>query len=110
MVKVAKVSSLPKKQNIDESDPANYRPVSNLYTISKIIERLALSQLRAHVMDSPNFNIMQSAYHPLHSTETVILHLMNNLFCASGSKRSSVVVALDLTAAFDTISHSHLLA
>ena len=35
---------------------------------------------------------------------------MNNLFCAAGSKKSSVVVALDLTAAFDTISHSHLLA
>ena len=99
------VSPLQKKQNIDEPDPANYRPVSNLNTISKIIERLALSRLRA-----PNFNVMQSAYRPLHSTETANLHLMNNLFCAAGSKRSSVVVALDLTAAFDTISHSHLLA
>ena len=87
--KVVQVSPLPKKQNIDESDPANYRPVSNLNTISKIIERLPLSRLRAHVLDSPNYNVMQSAYRPLHSTETAILHLMNNLFCAAGSKRSS---------------------
>ena len=45
LFRVAQVSHLPKKQNIDESDPANYWPMFNLNTISKIIERLALERM-----------------------------------------------------------------
>ena len=45
----------------------------------------------------------------MHSTETATLQLTTDLLLAAGSWKTSIVVALDLTAAFDTISHSWLL-
>jgi len=43
--KTAQVLPLLKKAGADQADPANYRPISNLSTISKVLERLALMQL-----------------------------------------------------------------
>ena len=54
--KHAQVTPLLKKDGLGKDNPANYRPVSNLNTLSKIIERLALSRLRQHLIGSPNFN------------------------------------------------------
>ena len=45
MFKTAQITPLLKKEGLDSSDPSNYRPISNLNTISKIIERLALNRL-----------------------------------------------------------------
>ena len=47
--KQAQITPLLKKEGLDSSDPASYRPISNLNTISKIIERLALMRLRQHI-------------------------------------------------------------
>ncbi len=77
--------------------------------ISKILERLFLARLQPHVIESPNFNPLQSAYRPLYSTETSLLLTLNNIFTASDSGRPTVLVALDLSAAFDTIEHGILL-
>jgi len=49
----------------------SYRPISNLTTISKVIERLVLDRLGPHLLSSPNFARLQSAYRRGHSTETV---------------------------------------
>jgi len=39
----------------DQPDPANYRLISNLSIISKVLERLALAQLQPHLFNSANF-------------------------------------------------------
>jgi hypothetical protein len=70
--KQARVTPLIKHDGLDISNPANYRPISNPNTISKVIERLALARLRQHITQSPNFNASQSAYWRHHSTETVL--------------------------------------
>ena len=49
--KRAQVTPLHKKEELDKNTPANYRPISNLNSISKIIERLALIRLRQHLVD-----------------------------------------------------------
>ena len=54
--KVAQVLPLLKKPGLDKSAPMKYRPISNLCTVSKILERLALSQLRPHLLESANFS------------------------------------------------------
>ena len=51
--KLAEVLSLLKKSSANQADPANFRPISNLSTISKVLERLALGQLRPHLLSSP---------------------------------------------------------
>src|SRR5208282_5405089 len=71
--KTASVTTLFKKKGLDRDDIANYRPISNLHTISKIVERLFPSRLIAHVEQSSSFNRFQSAYRRCHSTETALL-------------------------------------
>ena len=71
--KLAVVTPLLKKEGLNDDVFANYRPISNLNTISKIIERLFMSRLVEHVKKSPNNNHLQSAYRRRHSTETALL-------------------------------------
>jgi hypothetical protein len=71
--KAASVTPLLKKPGLDENTPANFRPILNLNNLSKILERLFLSRLQPQVLGSANFNHLQSAYRPLHSTETALL-------------------------------------
>ena len=68
--KMAQVSPLLKKTGLDCTDPANYRPISNLSMVFKLLERLVLVGLRSHLLASVNFNPLQSAYRISHSTET----------------------------------------
>ncbi|MCI0561137.1 MAG: reverse transcriptase domain-containing protein [Nitrososphaera sp.] len=106
--KLAQVTPLLKKHGLDESDPLNYRPISNLSTIGKIIERLCLVRLLPHVAATGNFSILQSAYRKRHSTETALLKILDDLYRIVDSKHAAVLIGLDLSAAFDTIDHSVL--
>jgi hypothetical protein len=107
--RTAQVLPLLKKQGLDQSNLVNYRPISNLSTISKIIERLALSQLRPHLLALKNFNPLQSGYRPAYSTETALLRNLDSCYSAMDNKRQTALISLDILAAFDTINHRVLL-
>ena len=64
----------------NQVDPSNFRPISNLSTISKVLERLALrgSTIRPHLLSFPNFSSHQSGFRT-HSTETALLEMLNNV-------------------------------
>ena len=106
--KLAQVTPLLKKAGLNTSDPANYRPISNLNTISKIIERLCLARLVPHIASTGNFNPLQSAYRKQHSTETALLKILDDLNKVVNSRNSAILVGFDLSAAFDTIEHDIL--
>jgi len=108
--KRAQVLPLLKKPDMDKNELANYRPISNLVTISKVLERLALNRLRPQILESPLYSELQSAYRKGHSTETALLHMPNRVYAAVDSKRAAFLVALHISAAFDTIRHSLLLS
>ena len=57
----------------------NYRPVSNLNFISKIIEKIISNRIRSHLDKNNLSNPNQSAYKPLHSTETALLKIHNDI-------------------------------
>jgi len=80
--KTAQVLPLIKKAGLDRSQLANYRPISNLNTISKLIERLVLTRLRLQLMESPNFSKLQSAYRSGCSTETALLSVLDGIYQA----------------------------
>ena len=98
-----------KKGNLDPTISSSYQPISNLSTISKIIERLVHSRITSHVSSSPNFNPFQSAYRKHHSTETTFIRITDSLrnICVTG--HAAVLVSLDLSAAFDTLDHNILI-
>ena len=64
----------------------------------------------SHILNSPNFNQHQSAYRRNFSTETALLSTTNNFFHLSDTGKSTLLISLDLSAAFDTIDHSILLS
>ena len=107
--KLALISPLLKKPGLPKSDLANFRPISNLNTIGKILERLALSRFFPHVSKSPSFSPLQSAYRKFHSTETALLKLTNNIMETIDSGKITILTALDMSAAFDTLDHITLL-
>lgn len=106
--KSAQVLPLLKKAGLDRSSPANYRPISNLSTVSKVLERLVLARLRPHLTNSKNFSRRQSAYRQGHSTETALLDVLDSVYTAADNKEVTVLIGLDLSAAFDTVCHSTL--
>ena len=94
-----------KKPGLPKSDLANFRPISNLNTIGKILERLALSRIFPHISKSPSFSPLQSAYRKFHSTETALLKLTNDIMESIDSGKITILAALDMSAAFDTLDH-----
>ena len=104
--KVAHVRPLLKKPSLDHEVLKNYRPVSNLPFISKVLERVVAAQLQ-HYMDANGLhNPMQSAYRPHHSCETALLKVNNDILCAMDTGHVVIHVMLDLSAAFDTLEHN----
>ena len=88
---------------------SNLRPVSNLQYLSKLVERAVYDQITDHVTQSGLYPILQSAYRLGHSTETALLKIQNNILAAMDNQRVTLLVLLDLSAAFDTIDHQVLL-
>ena len=107
--KTAIVHPLLKKHNLDPKESQNYRPVSNLPFISKLLEMIVLSQPNDHLISNNLLHPLQSAYRSNHSTETALVHITNDLLLASNSGKTSLLTLLDLSSAFNTIDHSILL-
>ena len=107
--KLALISPLLKKPGLPKSELSNFRPISNLNTIGKMLERLALARLFPNISISPSFCPLQSAYRKFHSTETALLKLTNDIMETIDSGKITILTALDMSAAFDTLDHATLL-
>ena len=108
-LKQACVSPVLKKSDLDKESLKNYRPISNLPFISKIIEKHVLKHLNRHVDENNLYERYQSAYTKCHSTETALVRIQNDLLTAVDTKGAAILVLLDLSAAFDTVDHNTLL-
>jgi Reverse transcriptase (RNA-dependent DNA polymerase) len=107
--KVGQITPILKKPGLSVDDPSNYRPITNLSSFGKILERIAQSQLRSHITASPNIGPLQSAYRVFHSTETAMTRVVSDLLTKVDTGSPSVLLSLDISAAFDTLDHSLLL-
>ena len=103
--KSALVTPIVKKKCLDHNDLNNYRPVSNLCFIAKILEKLVLSQVSSYLNSHNPYNTCQSAYRPGHSTETALLKVVNDQFLSLNNGNISVLALLDFSSAFNTIDH-----
>ena len=87
---------------------SQYRPVSNLSFLSKITEKCGIGQLYDHLTNCDLHSSHQSAYKENFSTETALCCLFNQLLWTMEYGGVSVIVALDLSSAFDTVEHGTL--
>ena len=106
--KTAHVTPLLKKPTLSKEDMKNYRPVSNLSFISKLLEKVVANRIHSHMEETNTTNSFQSAYRKSHSTETALLRIHNDVLMAMDKGKVTVLTSLDLSAAFDTIDH-HIL-
>ena len=107
--KEANVQPNLKKAGLDENVLKNFRPVSNLQFLSKVLEKLSLKQFMEHLDRNDLSEMYQSAYKALHSTETALLKVSSDILEKLDNKNVCVMSLLDLSAAFDTIDHEILL-
>ena len=109
-LKTALIRPLLKKSGLDKEVLKNYRPVSNLSFISKVLEKVVAKRLDDHMLDNNLYSSVQSAYRERHSTETALLKVQSDILTALDSGSGAVLLMLDLSAAFDTIDHGILLS
>lgn len=88
---------------IDKDNMKNYRPVSNLLFVGKLIERIVSAQLDKHMKTNDLEKDYQFGYKSGHSCETLLLKVVNDLLMACDNNLPTILILLDLSAAFDTI-------
>ena len=106
--KSAYITLLLKKTNFDPADPKSYRPIANLSTLSKLLERLVTRQLVSYLNAARLLPDLQSAYRAHHSTETAVTKVLSNILTALDTGDISKLTLLDLSAAFNTVNHDIL--
>ena len=110
-VKSSAITALLKEADevLDPENFKNFRPVSNLVFLSKLIERCVASRLKNHLkenkLESPN----AFGYKEGHSTELLLIKVVDGLLTAFDKKTATVLLLLDLSAAFDTVDQRKLL-
>ena len=104
----AKVSPIFKKGS--KLDPGNYRPVSVLPAISKLMERIVHDQVYSYATTNDLLSPVQSGFRKKHSCQTSLHRVTEYVFSAIQRKKLVGLVALDLRKAFDTVNHQILLS
>ena len=108
-LKRATITPLLKRYGLDKEEMKNYRPISNLPFIPKLIEKVAARRIGEHLEHNDINDSYQSAYRRGHSTETVLVKVHRDIAEALGGGSMIALIMLDLSAAFDVIYHAILL-
>ena len=96
---------LPKVKNNKESIDmlSNYRPITNISFLSKIVEKVIAQQLTQYLDTNHMLPVVQSAYRRNHSTETALVNIINELLVSADKGQVTLLLTLDQTAAFDVL-------
>ena len=106
-LKIAKVIPIFRKG--DPSLFENYRPISLLPAISKVLEKIIALQLSSYFEDNKRLFDNQYGFRPKHSTEHAALELIDRIINKMDTNEIPLNIFLDLSKAFDTIDHTILL-
>ena len=106
--KTAIVHPILKKAGLDLM-LSNFRPVSNLSFISKVVEKVVLTQFNKYCSTHRLIPDYQSVYRANYSCETALAKIVNDILWAMEHQKITSLVAIDLSMAFDTVDHNILL-
>ena len=107
-LKEALVKALLKKITLEPINK-NYRPVSNLPFMGKLMERCVIDELMDHIHTNNLMEPLQSAYRLCHSSDTALLKVKADILKATDNQEITCLVLLDLSAAFNMAHHKILL-
>lgn len=93
-----------KRSDADSEQFQNFRPISNFKVVSKLVEKAVAMQLTDHVMSPYLDEVFQSAYKNFYSMETALMKVQSDALRAMDKNDSILLLLLDLSAEFDTLS------
>uniref|UniRef100_A0A803TP95 Reverse transcriptase domain-containing protein n=1 Tax=Anolis carolinensis TaxID=28377 RepID=A0A803TP95_ANOCA len=108
-LKLAVIKPPLKKPSLDPTQLENYLPISNLPFLGKVVERVVAAQLQAFLVDTDFLDPAQSGFRQGHGTKTALVALVDDLRRELDRGSVSLLVLLDISAAFDTVNHGILL-
>ena len=93
----------------DRQSKLNYRPVSLLVSLSKIVEKIVYIRLYNFLLEIGFLNPLQSGFWPGDSTVNQLTYLVHKIFYALEQGKEARMVFLDISKAFDKVWHKGLL-
>ena len=102
-LKESTITPILKKCGLDQNDFSNYRPIFNLQFLSKLIEKVVLKRLNDHMDKNKLHCPKQFGYKKYHSTETLLLEIVDETLVGFDKDTATVMILLDMSAAFDTV-------
>ena len=97
------------KNKGSSSSVSNYRPISLLSCLSKVLEKLVFKKIYEHLTDHDLLTQKQSGYRPKHSTQLQLMFLSHNLYKSIDTGHDFTAIYLDISRYFDKIWHKGLL-
>ena len=93
-----------------KSEPGNYRPISVVITIAKILEKYVKRKLISHLTSNNLLSTSQSAYLKYHSTQTALHNLVDQCLTNINQGYIAAVTMLDLSKGFDILNRDILIS
>ena len=97
------------KRKGSASDPQNYRPISLLCCLSKILEKIVFRRIYDHLSENALLSENQSGYRPHHSKQLQLAYMTDSLYKSLDKGQDFTAIYLDVTKYFDKIWHKGLL-
>ena len=97
------------KKTSTPSSTFEFRPISILCFLSKVIKKLAHDQITSFLKNSNLLDSLQTGFRQFSSTETALIKLADDIRCGMGNRLVSFLLQFDFSKAFDSISSSKLL-
>ncbi len=108
-LKKAVVQPLLKITNLDPTELNNYRPISKLPFLHKVLEKVVLNQISLYLNSNDILDPFQSGFRTKYRTESALLRVVNYILLSADCGNCTILLLLDLSAAFDTVDHCILL-
>jgi len=106
-LKIARITPIPKSKDL--TDPTNFRPISVLSQISKLYEKLMHHRLYNFLGKHKLLHPSQYGYVPMSNCSYASAELLGHIYNNINNNKKTAAIFLDISKAFNTISHSILL-